>query len=313
MPKKLREDKDIDEMLKDIHAYRNIGKIEKKLDRQVNIIDLKKEIEQFIDYAYKQYYYAPNSFVHKKERPKWRFKVKAYIKDLQGISVDGEDGKIATDLLEKLYKMLSYACGYYIFSTEDPFRSVGIEQTTLIHIIISRIFGHGISKETIKHAIELVINSRLDRETLHSFLIMELILNLKTSDSKEMAIEQCIIVKAELKKLKQDDGKKLWSFNSSDYQRVEKNNNLAEMVFRLYMSLSEYDEGIRYYNENSIDWDKEVTLYKLLLLLLQYKLKDHWLREYELALNRGVKPRESLIKTQKYIIRNGRLPEYFIN
>lgn len=312
MPKKLREDKDIDEMLKDVHAFMNIGKVEKSSSKQVNIIDLKREIDQFIDFAYKQYYYAPNNYVHKKERPKWRFKVKAFIKDLQGIPLDGEDGQIATELLQKLYEMLSYACAYYIFNTEDPFRSVGIEQTLSINIVLSRILGSGISKDSVKRAIELVINSRVDRETLPSYLIMELINNLKTTDSKEIAIQQCISVKAELKKPKQDERKKLWLSDSSDYQHIEKSNNLTEMVFRLNMSLNEYDEGIRYYNENCIDRDKEVTLYKLLGLLLEYELKDHWLREYELALKRGVKPRETLIKTQKYIVENDKLPEYFI-
>lgn len=66
MPKRLREDKDIDRMIQDIHAYLDIGKLGKKQDGQVNIAVLKQEVEQFIDYAYKQYYYAPNSFVHKK-------------------------------------------------------------------------------------------------------------------------------------------------------------------------------------------------------------------------------------------------------
>lgn len=30
---------------------------------------------------------------------------------------------------KKLHNMLCYACGYYIFSSDDLFRSVGIEQT----------------------------------------------------------------------------------------------------------------------------------------------------------------------------------------
>lgn len=194
MPKKLREEKDIDPMIQDIGAYMRVGKALKKKENIVGINDLKPEIEQFINYAYNQYYFAPNSFVHKNERPKWRFKVKAYIKDLQSISSEGDEGNTAADLLKRLYEMLSYACGFYIFNTDDPFRSVGIGQVDLLHTIISRMFAQSINKGSVRSAIELVINNGLDRETLYSDLIMELIENLKSADAKEIAIEQCKVL-----------------------------------------------------------------------------------------------------------------------
>jgi len=312
MPKKQREDKGIDALLQDVEAYLRIGKVERKQDRQTNIKDLKPEIEQFIDYAYKQYYFAPNNFVHKKERPKWRFKVKAYVKSLQGISVEGEEGRTATNLLEKLYEMLCYACGCYIFSTDDPFRSVGIEQTVLLDIVIKRKLGSGISKESVKSAIALVMNSKVDRETLHSFLIDVLVENLKYPDSKEIAIEQCVALKAELDRTKPNPSRKSWISDSFDYERQEKINNLVEMVFRLYIALCEYEKAIKYYNENNVKLNSEVSLYVLLSLLFEYELKEYWLREYDEAVKKGVKPREALQKTYKYIQENDKLPEYFL-
>lgn len=312
MPKKLREDKDIDALLQDVHGYLQIGKVERIQDSQTDINDLKPEIDQFIDYAYKQYYFAPNSFVRKKERPKWRFKVKAYIKSLQDISVEGEDGEAATDLLEKLYNMLCYACNYYIFSTDDPFKSVGIEQTVLLDTVIIRKFGNGINKESIKSAIELVINSRVDRVTVHSSLINVLIKNLKSSDSKEIAIEQCIGLKAELNRSRSNSSKKSWASDSSDFKREEKINNLVEMIFRLNIALCEYGEAIKYFNCNYVERDSEVSLYVLLRLLFEYELKEYWLKEYNEALKKGVKPREALQKTYKYIKENDKLPEYFL-
>jgi len=310
MPKKLREDKDIDTMLQDVHAYMRIGKIERTQDRQVDVDDLKQEIEQFIDYAYKQYYFAPNSFVHKKERPKWRFKVKAFIKNLQGVPVEGEEGRTATDLLKKLYEMLCYACDYYIFSTDNPFRSVGIGQTVLLDTIISRKLGQGINEETVKSVVELVVNSSVDRETLHSSLIMKLVKNLKSPDSKKIAIEQCKVLKVELDKSEPVSSKK--SYNSSEYQRIEKINNLVETVFRLNMALCEYEEAIEYFRDNHVEHDAEVSLYVLLDLLFEYKLKEYWLREYDEALKKGIKPREALQKTQKYILENKSLPEHIL-
>lgn len=311
MPKKLREEKDIDTLLQDASAYMRIGKIEKAKNRQININALKQEIDLFLDYAYKQYYFAPNNVVHKKERPKWRFKVKTYIQDLQGLSVDSAEGSIATKLLLKLYEMLSYACGYYIFNTENPFRSVGIEQTSLLETVIARRLGNGINQENVKSAVDLVINSRVDRETLHSSLICVLIMNLKSSDSKEIAIKQCKQLKKELQEVKEVPSKKSWSMESSDYERKEKINNLVEMVFRINIELCEFDEAIQYYKKNYIEKDSEITLFVLLRLLWEYELKEFWLHEYDKALKNGVKPREKLINIYEYIQENNSLPENF--
>ncbi len=140
MPKKLREDKDIDALLQDLQSQLSTNKNEKASVKQTDVMKLKMEINQFINYAYRQYYFAPNNYVRKNERPKWRFKVKAYIKELQAVPINSENGKIATDLIENLFAMLSYACGHYIFNTEDPFRSVGIEQIELFDIVINSTF-----------------------------------------------------------------------------------------------------------------------------------------------------------------------------
>ncbi len=310
MPKKQREEKDIDALLQDVHAYMRIGKVDSSRDRQTDINDLKPEIDLFIDYAYKQYYFAPNSFVHKKERPKWRFKVKAYIKSLQDILIESEEGRVAADLLKRLYEMLSYACSYYIFNTEDPFRSVGIEQTALLDTVIARMLGSGINKESVKAAISLVIESGVDRETLHSHLIMVLVKNLKSTDSKELAVGQSEVLKAELYNSKPDPSKAAWIMDSFDFNRKEKIKKLVETVFRLKIALCEYDEAIKYFNCNYVELDKEISLFILLRLLLEYELKEYWLREYDQALKRGIKPRETLRKAYKFIQENNKLPEY---
>lgn len=270
IPKKIREDKDVDVLLQDVRAYMRIGKSEGKQDQPADVNRLTSEIELFIDYAYNQYYFAPNQFVHKKERPKWRFKVKAYIKELQGVSVDTIEGRVATNLLQKLYEMLSYACGYYLFNTDNPFNSVGIEQGTFLDTVIKRKLGSGINIniEEIKSSIELVINSEVDRETLHTFLIQILVMNLKSADYKAIAIEQCKLLKKELDKPQPSPSKKSYDYDSSKYKKNEKINNLVEMVFRINMELCEYDEAINYFNKNHVERDAEITLYILLRLLL---------------------------------------------
>lgn len=110
MPKKLKEEKEIDQVIKDIVAGEWNKKSAKQDNKKVTAEELRAEIELFLENAYAQNYFAPNRYISKKERPKWRFKVKAYIKDLSRIPNEGEDGKLAAQLLEKLYKMLCYGC-----------------------------------------------------------------------------------------------------------------------------------------------------------------------------------------------------------
>lgn len=310
IPKKIREEKDIDEMIADIHAYKRIGQINREQNKKIDITELKPKIEQFIDFAYKQYYYAPNSYVHKKERPKWRFHVKAFIKDLENIPNEELEGREATTLLKRIYGMLSYACAYYIFNTENPFRSVGIEQTVLLDKVIRRLLGQGIDSKCIKTAIELVINSYVDRDTLSSSLIIVFVNNLKTADAKEMAITQCGLVKNELTLTQ---GKSIKQASSSErYWRTEKINNLTETVFRIYMSLCEYEKAIKYYHANHLERDKEISLYILLRLLEDHECMDYWIKEYKLAKEKGIELRASLQREYDYILENKKFPDYWM-
>jgi hypothetical protein len=91
-----------------------------------------------------------------------------------------------------------------------------------------------------------------------------------------------------------------------EYERKEKINNLVETVFRLNVELCEFDMAIEYYLKNNIECDAEVSLYVLLHLLLEYELKDYWLREYNEAVKKGIIPRESLQKMYENIRTPGR-------
>lgn len=311
MPKKLREDKDIDTLLQDVQAYLSVSKVEKRKE-QADIRILKTEIERFVEYAYAQYYFAPNSVVHKTERPKWRFKVKSFIKDLQGITLDGEEGAIATDLLLKLYEMLCYGCSHTIFSTDDPFRSVGIEQEEIFDMLVSRKLGSGMNQESIKFCIKIMVDNVTGYYN-DSGIIDMLIANLKTPDSKMIAIEQCKLMKKELDSPKAVKTKKSsYSYDSGSYKRECKINSLVEAVFKIHMELCEYDEAIEYFKKNTIQNNDEISLYVMLRILLIYGMKDLWLREYDEALTKGVKPRSGLQKTKEYILKNDALPEHIL-
>jgi len=310
IPKKIREDKEIDEMVTDIQAYKRIGKVNRDQNKKRDIIELKPQINQFIDFAYKQYYFAPNNYVHKKERPKWRFHVKAFIKDLESISIEGSEGREATNLLKRLYEMLSYGCAYYIFNTDNPFQSVGIEQTVLLDKVIRRLLGRGIDDECIKTTIELVINGYTARDTLSSSLVITFVNNLKTTDAKEMAIRQCALIKKELILTQENSSKKASS--SENYWSTEKRNELTETVFRIYMSLCENEKAIKYFHDNHIERDKEISLYVLLHLLEDYECIDYWIKEYKMAQEKGIEPRAGLQREYNYILENKKFPDYWM-
>ena len=95
------------------------------------------------------------------------------------------------------------------------------------------------------------------------------------------------------------------------YERKENIEHLTELIFRLFVNLCEYDEGIDYYKKHIQNVNNEVNLYCLLQLLFEYDLKDYWMREYEAAVKKKVAPRESLQRVYTYIKDNGEFPEHY--
>jgi len=76
LPKKTRENLAIDELLKNPGVSRADAKQAKALAQSVDINSLEAELEQFLSETYAQNYFAPNLYVPKCQRPKWRFKAK---------------------------------------------------------------------------------------------------------------------------------------------------------------------------------------------------------------------------------------------
>lgn len=93
----------------------------------VDFAQLEQQINEFIRNANALNYFIPNRTIPKSQRPKWRFLVKNYIKELAKIPADSENHEKSVKLLSDLYGLICEACNVYIFSTEDPFRSIGME------------------------------------------------------------------------------------------------------------------------------------------------------------------------------------------
>ncbi|MCW8783733.1 exonuclease domain-containing protein [Weizmannia coagulans] len=114
IPKKVRDEKEIDGMLQDFQQYKEAEKIKKEKEKHVDLNDLEREITQFIQNAYKQNYIAPNRYVSKKERPKWRFKVKSYIKQLHRYPLKETKGSVLQ--IYSMHCMKCYVMGVAITS-----------------------------------------------------------------------------------------------------------------------------------------------------------------------------------------------------
>lgn len=312
MPKHVKEEKGIDTLIREGKELLHKKKGAKTPQKPTDLNNLKAEIEEFLENAYQQNYFAPNRVISKKERPKWRFKVKSYVKELQAAPSEGADGLLAAELLGKLYAMTSYACHYYLFNTEDPFRSVGIGQTEFLKAALMKRFAHGLDREAVKAGIKLAMSEGLDRETLSRDLLYTLIETLKTPDAKAMAIEETVKMSEQLSAAWAGSKQKKRTYGSmGDYSYTDKKNKLTELALGLYMALCDYDEGIAYFKKNYQEENREIALYVLLERLFFWDMKEHWAREYEDAVKKKVKPRESLQKVYRHIKEKGELPEYF--
>jgi len=291
IPKSRKEDSSIDDFLMNFTKEKNKPAIK---DAPVNFEKLKSEIEQFLVYADMQYYFAPNKHVRKEQRSKWRFEVKRFIKDL--IKVGGENSEEAGRLLAAVYTMLSYGCHYQIFSTEDPFSSVGYEQADLLSLVLAKIFYSGFTPGAIKTAVFLTLDSNVNWNTLNRELASVLVKIFKTTDTKETALAQCIAYREEY--VAYQSAKKIFKASDrSGYRRKEHGNCAVELYMMIKFSLYEYDEGLNYYWKNFEEKTPEIKLYCLLCYFLNgddERLDSLWIREYEKAVARGIKPREAL-------------------
>lgn len=254
--------------------------------------DLEREITRFLENAYAQNYLVPNRVIPKSQRPKWRFMVKNYIKELEKISVENENYGRSVKLLTDLYHLLCEARNYYLFSADDPFRSIGWVQSDLFHNVVRKTFGLGYSREKITALLLDAAGGGLSRESLNVYQERVLLAELNTSDVKYMAIE-------EARKLIEERKEKLKGLKKYDYKRYflsEEVNNLCGMILMIAIKLAETASGIEYYFQNYEETDKEITLYCALDLVDWEENVELWIQVYEYGIGKKIVSRDFLVK-----------------
>lgn len=278
---------------------------------------LGKEITTFIEHAKQQLYLYPNKIVSKQARTGWRFKVKAWYKELITTKNKGGDAleKQAT-LLTNLYELLSEACGYQYFSSDDPFQSIGISQTDFFNAALQAAATANGRASIVKRGITSITDYYPSRNTLYSYLMDAYVDNLAIPDVKYQALETLDALIKETQALlitpPANPKKRYFSTMGSheEYKIKSKINHLAELGFRLHASLYEYKEAIEYYKTHAKQRDVEVLVYILISMLFELQLKDYIKSELQLAKQNDIKLRDSLLNLLNYIEKEDALPDY---
>ena len=290
---KAKKESEADILINDILSHKeSAGR--KTPGLKVDFPALKSEIDVFLDRVDENLYFAPNRIVPKSKRSKWRFEVKAFVKQLDQIPIDGSDAKEAADLYLGLYKRLCKGCGYYIFPTEDPFRAVGIPQTVFYEKLVRKTFATGYTDENLDKMLQAAALVNLDRETLHIQLEILFVSLLPTPDLKKKAIG---IARGHVEKYEALLSRERPGWSNTRFELESNIEEMCETILCLGISLCEGTDAVEYYwTHNNRDIDKEVTLYKILDTI---ELTDGrgtlWRNTYEEAVSlKRITPRDFL-------------------
>ncbi len=183
--------------------------------------------------------------------------------------------------------------------SSNPFRSIGWAQDDLFSVLAKKILTQGYSGENISSLITAASTGGISPDSLHIEQQFALNAQLKTTDSKYIAIEEAKkLVTAELPKLTP-----LKKYDSKRYSIKENINHFCAMILILSISLAEPEDAIEYFYKHSQERDLEIMLYEMLDIAALMRENEIWLKIYRDGIKRKIKPRDYLKK--EYKIRNG--------
>ena len=272
---------------------------EKAVKREsVPFEQLESEIKTFLSYVDANYYFEPNRVIPAAKRSKWRFEVMRFLKELDKVQANDENADAAARLYLEIYNRLAYGCGYYIFRSDDPFRSIGSRQGDFYPRLAAKYFATGFTEQKILDMLRAATSVYIDRDSLYQEFEAAFIRELRTRDMREKA---CQIAKAEVHRLETAKPlKKQGSWEHDDYETRSKIDEIAITILGLGIAIDEEDDAIDFYMKHSTERDHEVKLY-IALNMIDYfgGSAQFWLKTYEAAVAKGLKPRDSLIAAYK--------------
>ncbi|MGB1206508.1 MAG: hypothetical protein ACPG5B_12725 [Chitinophagales bacterium] len=316
VPKAKKEDYQLDEMVNNPSQPKPKKKC---VSMALSLSEVENLVKKFEEDAKEQNYLYPNRSVPKKERSTWRFKVKKWYKELVNVKRKDADLPLQAVLLEILYELLSEGGYHNYFTSQMPFKSIGISQADFYKSVLF-VWQEAEGKQTaIEKGIPLLLNHSLDEDTYFNDLSTEFISCLPIPDLKELAIAA---IKAEIKTLNYIPiSKESVAVNGFGYyfdtRTVEEKNeekrhvSLMTLAFQLYVALYEPEEAIAFYKKYYYEEKVELKLYVLIALLFDKGLKDEMKEELENAKKDDITLIEELPKILEYIKKYDSLPEDF--
>ncbi|RPJ82967.1 MAG: hypothetical protein EHM18_15050 [Acidobacteria bacterium] len=296
IPKAVKEDQGIDSLILSPNPGQRVPKERARPDMD----EIAFETEEFISNAYNQFYFAPNSVVPKRERPKWRFIARRLFKELNRAAVQPEDAAEAADLLKQLYELLCHSCAYILFSAYDSFESVGISQVEFFRAVLAAKRKVESPPEFVRDSIVLALANSLNRYTLYESLLSEVEAFLHTVDMKERAVEVCDDLRREVTAGQSND-RRLSRDRLQGYNRDHFLQNLAIAGWMWHMALGQPKEAIGYFQKHYMEKNPEIALYVLLRMIEHHGCWALWLKTYDEAVERGVRPRDELRRAYRDI------------
>ena len=295
IPKSTKEDgldEAIEQMLKGEAAPKPVS----RKNERIPFDQLKNEITVFLSHVDANYYWEPNRVVPKAQRSKWRFTVMRFLKQLDMIPANDENAEEAAHLYLEIYKRLAYGCGIYIFPTEDPFAAIQRKQSDFYPIMAARYFANGFTDAKILDMLRAATCVYIDRNSLYCELEQAFIHELRTHDMREKAME---IAKAEIIRLETEVLPKAESarWGTEEYYVKRNIREICTTITGLGIATYEEADAVAFFLSHARERDHEVELYVALKDIDFFGgSNDLWIKTYEKAVKKGVKPRDRLVE-----------------
>lgn len=280
IPNNVIKEKSLDEL---ITAPRSFVRSQKK-PKVVELPDPREialDMEIFIRDAKNGYYCSPNSYIRKADRPKWRFHVKRFHRDLVALFKDPGSLNEVSRLLELLYDLLCSSAEKGLFNSADVFESIGIPKEKFYGDLVTAKRAIARDLTWIDQAMELLFRyESYSRSDAMRFLVGELTTN-------ALREEALLVVIRTFQQKTEPRGRKLNPLNQT--------NDLAELALRICLSMKDYKQGLDLYWTHYVAPNKEIAVFVLLRILEEHKEMALWLQEYKAAKDAGVTLRRELV------------------
>ena len=283
IPKRVKEEYDIDGYLKNIKVNENTKK-EKEV--KLTFDELASEVNYFLECAWNELYSEPNRIISKSERSKWRFKAKKYYKELSNIDINSEYYDESNKLLIELFKVLSRGTNYLLFSNWETFRAVQISQEDFFDLIMKRVLVN-FNKENLETIVKLLEVDKDPYGSLYKVIYNVFLNNLTSNNQLEMALE---IIKKEVDDLNIQVIE--LSKKGKEYDLKEKCNYFVLTILDIYIRLEDVNKGIEYFDKYYKAYNNEMKTYDLLEELEDNEAYQEWISVYET--HKEIQNRESM-------------------